>query len=183
MTTLTVEQILAANKNAVVEAQNLASTALAGFQKLVDLNMAATKSALFESNTDVLAAFSTQNPADALAAQAALVKPLAEKSVAYGRSVAAIAAETTAEFTKVAEAKAAESQKAVTAAIESLAKNAPAGSETVVAALKSAVTAGQQAIDTAKSSAQKAVEMAEKQIAAATDNALSAVKTTPSRKK
>lgn len=183
MTTLTVEQIVAANKNAVAEAQNLAATALTGFQKLVDLNMAATKSALFETNTDVLAAFNTQNPADALAAQAALVKPLAEKSIAYGRSVAAIAAETTAEFTKVAEAKAAEGQKTVTAAIESLAKNAPAGSETVVAAFKSALTAGQQAIDTAKSSAQKAVEMAEKQIATATDNALNAVKTAPSRKK
>ena len=183
MTNLTVEQILNANKSAVVEAQNLAATALAGFQKLVDLNVAATKSALLDSSADYLAALSSQNPADALAAQAALVKPLAEKSIAYGRSVAAIASETTSEFTKVAEAKAAESQKTFTAALENLAKNAPAGSETVVAALKSAVTAGQQAIETAKSSAQKAMEMAEKQVASATDNALSAVKTTPSRKK
>lgn len=182
MTTLNVEQILAANKTAMAEAQTVAATALAGFEKLVALNLAATKSALFDTSADIMSAFTAQNPTDALAAQASLVKPLAEKSVAYGRSVYAIATETSAELAQVAEAKAAESQKAMTSALDEMAKNAPAGSETVVAALKSAVTAGQQAIDSAKSTAKKAVEMAEKQAASVADTALNAVKT-PSRKK
>ena len=182
MTTLNVEQILAANKTAMAEAQGVATAALAGFEKLVALNLAATKSALFDTSADFMSAFTAQNPTDALAAQASLVKPLAEKSVAYGRSVYAIATETSAELTKAAEAKAAESQKAMTTALEEMAKNAPAGSESVVAALKSAVTASQQAMDTAKSTAKKAVEMAEKQAASVADTALNAVKT-PSRKK
>lgn len=182
MTTLNVEQILAANKAAMTEAQTVAATALAGFEKLVALNLAATKSAMFDTSADLMSAFSAQSPTDALAAQASLVKPLAEKTVAYGRSVYAIATETSAELTKAAEAKAAESQKVMTSALEQMAKNAPAGSESVVAVIKSAVTASQQALDTAKSTAKKAVEMAEKQAASVTETALNAVKA-PSRKK
>jgi phasin family protein len=182
MSTLNLDQVVAANKAAVTEVQNLASTALAGFEKLVALNMATSKAALFDTSADFMAAFSTQNPTDALAAQAALVKPLAEKSVAYGRSVYAIAAETSAELTKSVEAKMAESQKAVATVVENITKNAPAGSETVVAMFTQAVTAGQTAIDTAKSSAKKAVEMVEKQTNTAVDSALGAVKA-PARKK
>lgn len=182
MTTLTVEHILAANKAALADAQGVASAALAGFEKLVALNIAATKSALFDTSADVMSAFTAQSPSDALAAQASLVKPLAEKTVAYGRSVYAIATEAGAELTKVSDAKAAESQKAVISALEEMAKNAPAGSEPVFVALKSAVTAGHQAIETAKSTAKKAVEVAEKQAASVTETALNSVKA-PSRKK
>jgi phasin family protein len=181
-TTLNVEQILAANKTAVAEAQALAATAFAGFEKLVALNIAATKSALFDTSADFTSAFSAKNPTDAMAAQASLVKPLAEKSIAYGRSVYAIASETGAELGAAAEAKLAEAQKTATAALENMAKNAPAGTESVVAVVKSAVAASQNALESAKASAKKAVEMAEKQANAVTDNALNAVKTN-SRKK
>jgi len=177
MTTVNVEQIVAANKTAVADAQEIGTIALAGFEKLVALNMAAAKSALFDTSADFMAAFSTQNPTDALAAQASLVKPLA-----YSRSVYAIASETSAELNKIAEGKMAESQKAMSEAVATMAKNAPAGSETVVAMFTSAVNAGQNAIETAKSSAKKAMEMAEKQTTSAVETALSSVKT-PSRKK
>lgn len=179
--TLNVEQILAANKTAAAEAQALAATAFAGFEKLVALNVAATKSALFET-ADFSSIFSAKNPTDALAAQASLVKPMAEKSIAYGRSVYAIASETGAELTAAAEGKFAEAQKTAAAALDNMAKNAPAGTESVVAVVKSAVAASQNALETAKASAKKAVEVAEKQANALTDNVLGAVKTN-SRKK
>ncbi|NVO08019.1 MAG: TIGR01841 family phasin [Rhodoferax sp.] len=181
-TTLNVEQILAANKTAVAEAQALAASAFAGFEKLVALNLATTKSALFDTTADFTSTFSAKSPADALAAQASLVKPLAEKSIAYGREVYAIATGTAAEFTVTAEGKLAEAQKAFAGALDEMAKNAPAGTESVVAVVKSAVAASQNAVETAKASAKKAVEAAEKQVKAVTDNALSAVKTN-SRKK
>ena len=182
MTTLNLEQIVAANKNAVAEAQALAATAFAGFEKLVELNMAVTKSALFDTTGDLYSVFNAKNPTDALAAQASLVKPLAEKGLSYGRSVYAIASETGAELTKATEAKIAEGQKTLATSLDDMAKNAPAGSEAVVAVVKSAVTASQNAIDTAKTSAKKAVELVEKQVASVSDTAMNAVKTT-SRKK
>ncbi len=180
--TLNVEQILAANKNAVAEAQNIAATAFAGFEKLVALNMATTKSALFDNNADILASFTVKSPADLFTAPTALVTPLAEQAVAYGRSVYAIASETSAELSQVAEEKAAEVQKAFHAAVDNMAKNAPAGSETLVSAIKTAVTAGQNAIDSAKSSAKKAMQVAEQQAATMTDTAFKTVKA-PARKK
>ena len=180
--TMTVEQILAANKTAAAEAQALAATAFAGFEKLVALNMAAAKSALFDTTADFTSAFSAKNPTDALAAQASLVKPMAEKSIAYSRALYSIAQETSAELTKSADAKMAESQKALASAVATMAKNAPAGSESLVAMFTTAVTTGQNAIETAKTSAKKAVEMAEKQTNSMVDSALSSVKTT-SRKK
>ena len=181
MTTLTVDQILAANKTAVVEAQALAATAFIGFEKLMALNLTTAKSAWFES-TDFTSVFSAKSPTDALAAQAALVKPLAEKSIAYGRSVYAIASETNAELAAAAESRLLEAQKSATAALENMAKNAPAGTESMVAVVKSAVLASQNAMETAKASAKKAVEVAEKQANAMTDNVLGTVKT-PSRSK
>jgi phasin family protein len=179
---MNVEQILAANKTAAADAQALAATAFAGFEKLVALNIAATKAALFETSSDFSSAFSAQNPADALAAQASLVKPLAEKAIAYGREIYAIAAGTTAELSVAAEGKIAEAQKALASSLEEMAKSAPAGTESMVAVVKSAVAAGQNAIESAKASAKKAVEAVEQQVNTVTDNALNAVKTT-SRKK
>jgi phasin family protein len=180
--TLTVEQILAANKTAAAEAQALAATAFAGFEKLVSLNMAAAKSALFDTSADFTSTLSAKTPADALAAQASLVKPLAEKTLAYGRSVYAIASETGAELSAAAEGKMVEVQKTLASSLEEMVKNAPAGSESVVAVVKSAVAASQNALESAKASAKQAVAAAEKQAAAMADNALSAVKTTAKKK-
>jgi phasin family protein len=182
MTTVNIEQIVAANKATVSEVQALAATSLSGFEKLVELNMAAIKSAMLDTSADFMSAFSAQSPSDALAAQASLAKPLAEKSIAYSRAVYAIAQDAGAELTKAVEAKLATSQEALAEVIESMVKSAPAGSESVVAMFTAAVANGQKAIDSAKASAKKAFEMAEKQTNSAVDSALSQVKTT-SRKK
>lgn len=181
-TTFNVDTLMAAQKTAATEAQALASTAFAGFEKLVALNMDVARSALTQTAPDLASALSAKNPADALAAQTSLVKPLAEQAVAYGRSVYAIATDLGAELGKAADAKAAEAQKQIDAAVEAMAKNAPAGSEPLVTAYKTALSASQNAIALAKSSAMKAAEMADKQTSQLVENTLGAVKTT-SRKK
>jgi phasin family protein len=182
MKTLTVEQIVASNKAAAAELEHITGASLAGFEKLVALNIATTKAALQNSASDFLAILGAANPNDALAAQSALVKPLTEKSVAYGRSVYEIATQSTALLTKALEEKLAESQKAMVEYLDTLASNAPAGGEPAIAAFKSALVAGQSAIESAQSSARKAVDLAEKQVVAATDSALGLVKATPRKK-
>lgn len=181
-TTFNVDTLLAAHKSATTEAQALASTAFAGFEKLVALNLDVARSALTQTTPDLVSAFGAKNPTDALAAQTSLVKPLAEQAIAYSRSVYAIATDVGAELSKAAEAQAAAGQKQLDAAVEALSKNAPAGSESLVTAYKTALSASQNAIAMAKSSALKAVEMADKQTSQLVENALGAVKTT-SRKK
>lgn len=173
-TTFNAEQILAANKAAAAEATELANSAFAGFEKLAAANMAAAKSAMADSMDSFKSILGAKSPQEVLAAQTAMVQPLASKAAAYGRTVYEIAAETSAELSKSAEGKIAEGQKAFGAAIESMTKNAPAGTESAVAAFKSAVATGQQVIESAQAAAKRAVAQAQQNMTVATDVAVKA---------
>jgi phasin family protein len=171
---ITADQITATNQAAFDTTKALATKSFAGFEKLVDLNMAAAKALMTESFSHAQAALAAKDLQQALALQTGLVAPVAEKSVAYSRHVYGIAVETGAEFTKAFEGKAAEAQKAFNQVVENVAKNAPAGTESAVAVFKSALASSQTAIDSAQSSAKKALAVAESNIAAVTEQALSA---------
>ncbi len=102
--------------------------------------------------------------------QTGLIKPLTQKSAAYGQQVYTLAAGTGGEFLKAFEAQATEAKTSFSKAVDDLVKNAPAGTETAVAAFKSAVAAGQSVIETAQKSAKKAMELAEANVTAAVDD-------------
>ena len=167
----TAEQFTATNKANVQALEGLASQAFAGFEQLVELNMAASKAALVESFDHVRAVLGAKDAQQLLALQAGVFQPLAEKSAAYGRHVYNIASSTGAELTKAFEGKLAEGQKTFAAALDNAAKNAPAGSDAAVALFKNAVSAGQSAIDSAQKAAKQAVSLAESNIAAVTAQA------------
>ena len=183
MTTFNAEQFVAANKSAVAELGELATTAFSGFEKLAEYNLATAKSALADSLDNVQALLGAKTPQEALAVQTALVQPLAEKAVAYSRTVYGIATETGSELSKAAEGKLAEGQKTFAAAFESLAKNAPAGSEAAIAAFKSAVATSQQVIEQVQASAKQAVAQVEKNVAEATDVAVKSTAKTAAKRK
>lgn len=172
----TAEQFTATHKANLQALQGFTTQAFAGVEKLVELNMAASKAAMTESFGHVHAVLGAKDAQELLALQAGLLKPMADKSAAYAQHVQTILAGSTAEFTKAMEAKTAEAQKAFGGVLENLTKNAPAGSETAVAAFKSALTAGQNAIETAQAQAKKAVEAAQANFTAAATQAADAVK-------
>ncbi|CAD5369661.1 Phasin_2 domain-containing protein [Rubrivivax sp. A210] len=170
------EQFLASAKTAMSDLNEMAATAMAGFEKLVELNMSTAKSALADSAGQLQAGLSAKAPQD-LGAAAALAQPMAEKAAAYGRAVAGIVTETGTALTKAAEGKFADVQAQAVAGIEAALKHAPAGSEQAVAAFKQAMSTGQAAMETAQAQAKQAVEAAGKNFAAATDAAVKATKT------
>ena len=172
----TAEQFIATNKANAQALEGLASQAHASIEKLVELNMTASKALLGESFSHVQAVLGAKDAQEFLALQSGVLKPLAEKSVAYFQHVQTILADSSAEFTKVVEAKTAEAQKAFSGVVENLAKNAPAGTESAVAAFKSALTAGQSAVESAQASAKKTVEAAQSQFTAVSTQAVDAVK-------
>lgn len=172
----TAEQFIAANQANLQALEGLSTQAFAGVEKLVELNMAASKAALGESFSHIQAILGAKDAQELLALQAGAFKPLAEKSAAYLQHVQTIATGSGAEFTKTVEAKMTEAQKALGGAVESLAKNAPAGTETAVAAFKSALVAGQNAVESAQTSAKKAVEAVQSNFTAATKQAVDAAK-------
>ncbi len=169
-----VDQITATNQANVEALKNLTTKAFAGFEKFVELNMAASKALMSESFAHTQAVLGAKDAKQIMEVQAGAVQPMAEKSASYGRHMTAIATETSAEFTKAMEGKVAEAQAAFAQAMDTLSKNAPAGTESAVAVLKNALTTSQTAIDSAQTSAKKAMEMAETTFTAATEQAISA---------
>ena len=173
---LTAEQVIAAQKANIETIFGLTQKAFEGVEKLVDLNVQATKAALSESANSTQALLSVKDAQELLALPANLFQPLAEKTVAYSRPLYDIAAGTGAEFSKAAEAQASDSQKKFLAVVDNAAKNAPAGSETAVAVMKSAVSAANNAIESVQKAVKQATEMAESNFNTVTASAVSATK-------
>lgn len=170
------EQFNTTNKANLQALQGFATEAFAGVEKLVELNLAASKAALGETFSHVQSTLGAKDAQELLALQAGMFKPMADKAAAYAQHVQSIVTGSGAEFTKAVEAKTAEAQKAFAGVLENLSKNTPAGSETAVAAFKNAMVTGQNAFESAQTQAKKAIESAQSNFAAAATQATDAVK-------
>lgn len=159
--TLTQEQLIASHKANLETLFGLTTKALEGVEKLVELNVAASRAALTEAANHSQAVLAAKDVQQLLALQATQFQPLAEKAVAYSRQLYEIASGTGAEFGKAFEAQAAEAQRNFGALVESAARNAPAGSETSVAVLKSAVSAANNAFESVQKAVKQASDAAE----------------------
>lgn len=135
--------------------------AYAGMEKLVELNMAATKATMGETFSHLQAVLSAKTPQELMALQTSFVQPMGAKSMAYFQHVQAIATEGQGDFTAQLESKMAEAQKAFGDSVEQMTKNAPAGSETAVAAFQSAMSNGQKAVESAQAAIKKATVTAQ----------------------
>jgi len=179
---LNIEQVMSANKANVEAMFGLSSKAFEGVEKLVELNLAASKAILAEAASQTQSVLSAKDAQELLTLQSSLLQPLAEKTAAYTRNVYEIAAATGAEFGKAFEAQSAESQQRFMSLVENTAKNAPAGSETAVAFIKGAVAAANNALESVQKSVKQASELAESNFNAVTASAESAAKS-PSKKR
>ena len=180
---LTAEQVLASQKATVETLFGLTSKAFEGVEKLVELNMTASKAALAEAADTTQAILGVKDAQELLALQASLFQPLAEKTAAYSRHLYDIASGTGAEFGKAFETQAADAQKKFLAVVDNAAKNAPAGSETAVAVFKSAVAAGNNALESVQKAVKQATDVAEANFNAVASQAVNAAKTTTSKKR
>jgi phasin family protein len=153
---LTVDQVVASQKASIDTLFGLTHKAFEGMEKLVELNVQASKAALAETANHTQAVLGVKDAQELLALQASLMQPLAEKAAAYSRHLYDIASGTTAEFSKAVESHTADVQAKFVNLVDSAAKNAPAGSETAVALMKGTVSAATNAFE----SVQKAVKQA-----------------------
>lgn len=174
---LTVEQMMAAQKANVETLFGLSAKAFEGVEKLVELNMTASKAALAEAAETAESMLSVKDAQELLALQAALFQPLAEKTAAYSRHVYDIGSATGAEFGKTFESQLTDVQKKFLAVVDNAAKNAPAGSETAVAVFKSAVAAGNNALESVQKAVKQASDVAEANFNAVANTAVNAGKT------
>ena len=173
---LTAEQIMASHKANIETLFGLTHKAFEGVEKLVELNVQATKAALAETANNAQAVMGVKDAQELLALQARMVQPLAEKTAAYSRHLYDITQSAGADISKTLEGQTAEAQKKMADLIESATQNAPAGSEAAVTMMKSAMTAANTAFESVQKAVKQAGEMAETNFNSVSESAVAASK-------
>ena len=166
---VTPEQIQATTKANVEAILSLASTQFAAIEKFASLNANAVKAAFEDSIANARALAGAKDAQELVNLQSTFAQPAFEKAIAYSKSVYEVATQANTEFTKVAERRVAEWNENFSTLLDKVSKNAPAGSDVAVAAVKSMIAAGNSAYDNFTKVAKQATEIAEANVAAATD--------------
>ncbi len=169
------EQLANANKANVEALLTLANTAFASAERLAALNLNIARAVLEDGVSSAKALLGAKDLQEVISLQTTLAQPAVEKAVAYSRSVYEISAQTQEEFSKLIESQFAEVNKNIASALDKAAKSAPAGSDVAVAAVKSAIAAANSAYDTMSKAAKQVAEIAEANVAAATNATAKAV--------
>lgn len=181
------DQFSAATKNHFQAQLDLINTlttkAFEGVEKIIELNLSAAKASLEESSATAQQFATAKDPQELLALVAAQAQPTAEKAAAYGRHLAGIVSATQAELTKAAEAQVADTSRKVTALVEEISKNAPAGSENAVALLKSAIGNANAGYEQLTKTTKQAVETLEANLSNAAKQFTQAAEKTTTRAK
>jgi phasin family protein len=147
-----------------------------GFEKLTELNIQATKASVAEAGEQVKSLLTAKDLKAVADLTVANPQPAVEKFSSYASHVVEISSEINTEITKLIEKQIADGNKQFNAAIDAMAKSAPAGSESVVSFVKQAMSAANTAYDQVNKAVKQASDLAEANIAAATKTGRAAVK-------
>ena len=166
---VTPEQIQAAGKANMESILAVANAQFAAFEKLATLNAGAVKTAFEESIANTRALIGAKDVQEFVSLQNTFAQPAIEKAIAYSKSVYEVATEANGEFSKVAERRVAEWNENFVSLLDKVSKNAPAGSDVAIAAVKSMLAAGNAAYDNLNKVTKQATEIAEANVAAASE--------------
>ena len=172
----TVDQIAASHTANMETLFGFTTKAFEGVEKLVELNLTASKAALSEVSEHARAVMSVKDAQEFMTLQASFLQPMAEKTAAYSRHLYDIASSSSSEFTKAVEEQTAAAKTKFTSMVDSAAKNAPAGSETAVAVFKSAVAAASNAFESVQKAVKQAADTAESNFNTVAANTIEASK-------
>ncbi len=167
MSSVDLEQTIAAQKASLGTTFELLNKTFAGIENLTSLNLQAFKSTLAENQEIVIRALSAKDPQDLFALQTGQAQPTVEKAQSYWRHVYEIMSGTQTEFTETLVAQFKLFQHDLQAFVANLAKNAPAGTDSLLSAWRSAIETANETFETTQKAAKEAVGIAEGNVGAA----------------
>ena len=169
---VTPEQVVAAAKTkleAGLESSVAAvNTVFAGVESLTALNLKTVRASFDDGVAFVKAVAAVKDPRQLAALQLGLLTPSVEKGIAYARAVGDIGSKVKAELTAQYEAEVASLLGEANGALETLFKNAPAGSEAAVSAVKGALAQANAAYADATQKVKAVAAQAQAQLDSAT---------------
>jgi phasin family protein len=163
----TPEQLMQLHRDSFQLMQTAAIDSISGLEKLAALNMQAARSSLEESAEMAKSLLAAKDVKSLSELTSTAMQPAAEKYASYAKHCYEIATETSNELSRLVEKQMADGNKQLFAALDTMARNAPAGSEGMVTLVKSAVSAANTAFDQVSRATKQVVEMAEANIATA----------------
>lgn len=170
------EQFAASNKAAAEGLIGLANAQFAMFERLMGLNLSATKSAYEDAIGYLRAVSSAKDPQELFALSAAATQPAMEKAQAYAREVYEIVAQNQARMTHMVQAQSSRLNQGFASLLDQYSNTAPNGSGVAMAALKSMLANANAAYDSYNQVASQTAELAQANFAAASDLAKEAGK-------
>lgn len=149
--------------------QQMSSRAFEGAEQLAYLNFKALRASADEHFTHFRKLLSVRDAQGLAETQASLANPTEqlERMMEYSRQVYDLVSSTQADIASLLEKQMQSSSQQMQAAIEEMAKNAPAGSEPMVAAFKSALEGANSLFENAQKAARQATDITENGIASA----------------
>ena len=163
------EQVRAAAKANVEALLDFANAQFAAAEKIGNLHAVAMKSAFEDALANLRALSAAGDVQEYLKLQASFAQPAFEKAIAYSKGVYEVIGQTNAEMQKLAERRVAEWNENLVSIVDNTLKNVPA-SEVAVSALKQAIAAGNTAFENLTKVSKQASEIAEANVAAATES-------------
>jgi len=157
----TPEQLVAINKANLETAVKFAGVALHGAERILDLQVKATRTAIADGVETAKAIAAVKDVQQFAALKDNIAQPSIEKATAYAKSLYDVTTATQAEFGKLIEEQVAEYNKLVVATLDRMSKNAPAGSEVAIAAVKSGITAVNSAYENVSKVAKQFAEVSQ----------------------
>ena len=170
----TPEQLIASQKENIEAFLQLSQKSFAQIEKLVEHNLSTAKAGLEESGDRLREIINVKDVQKLMNFNSGLMQPALEKAVAYNRGLYQLSTEASADVSRIAEENLAKLNKAIATAVDTLSRNAPAGSESVVALMKSSVSAANNAFDSFSKAAKQAVETTEANLSAAANATIKA---------
>ena len=168
---VTPEQIQSTSKANVEALLSVASMQFSALEKLVALNSTVLKSAFEDTIANARALAGAKDVQEFFSLQASFAQPAIDKAITYSKTVYEVAAQTNAEFSKVAEKRVAELNDNFVSLLDQAVKNAPAGSDVAVNAVKQMIAAANSAYDNLTRAAKQATDIAQANVVAATETA------------
>ncbi len=170
------EQFAAMNKANLEAATRFANVALGGAERLIEIQLKATKAALADGADNAKTLASIKDMQQFAQAKDSVAQPALEKAAEFVKSLYDVAADTQAQFSKLIELQVAEFNKQAVVALDKFAESAPAGSEAGIKAFKSALASGNTAFDNLSKAAKQFGETAKTNFEAAAKQAAPVVK-------
>lgn len=166
------------SKANVAQASKFAEIALINTEKLLKLNLTATKSAIAQSIESAQAVASVKDVQELFSLRTHIAETGVQTALAYSRTLYELASQAQAEFSAISEETWANYSKGVASWVDKASKSAPAGSDVAMNAFKSTFAASSAAFDQFQKASKQVVNLADASVRAA---AASAVKAAPAK--